>query len=392
MKKYLCMLLSVVLFISFNITAMAINDDAVSTDDIFIAEKSPINELIESLDEDSYGGAYYDNNGNLVILSLNDSALQRSALLTNAIKNDVAGVTVRLETAQYSMAELTTARDRLLDQADKFDIVAAGFYEPDNTLCVYVADITDEKKSAIKEEVGIERIRFFESTGAFGNDVPEASAHAEMEEVPYGISPTVRPGQWVYMHRISSNWSTVMIPAVRNYQQSNQQLGFLTVAHGWQVGDTASNGNVSLGTCSNIWRGTYADAAFIPSNRTQSLTSKYSKYITSRGNAIANMTVWLQGANGEQSGIVLATGVTFPMSAHTSSPVYPALTYKNCFTFNFTPIAGDSGGALISKNTNNNNYSIKGYNIGYFGATGHGVACQWNYLEDTYNILPAQLN
>ena len=360
-------------------------------DEVAVAGKSSVSELIDDLDSSAHGGVFYDGNGVLHILATDQELLLKSWRLQNAFRNREMEIVI--EEAEHSLDELESAQEQLLEHQDELEIIAVGLYEPENALSVYTSDISDENKAAIASVAGMKNIRYKESSGFVASpangDFEEMNGESPENSNIVGRADVIRPGQWVYMSRTGSNWSTLMVPCVRDYQESTQQTGFLTVGHGWIAGDSASVGGKAMGTVKNVWRGTYTDASFIPSNRSQSLTTASGKLIKYTGKPVSGNRVYMIGANGEKAAKILDTNVTFTMGARTTPPKYSQHTTYKCFTYSVPSIAGDSGGAMISPSSSD--YEINGYNIGYFSDTQEGAACNWFSLADAYNILPAQI-
>ena len=132
-------------------------------DEVAVAGKSSVSELIDDLDSSAYGGIFYDEDGVLHIFAKDREALLKSRRLQNVVRNREMEIVI--EEAEYSLDELESAQKRLLEHQNELAIVAVGLYEPENALSVYTSDTSDENKAAIASVAGVKNIRYKESSG-----------------------------------------------------------------------------------------------------------------------------------------------------------------------------------------------------------------------------------
>lgn len=150
-KKTIAILLASVMTLSSLTTVYASSPQAESsqsdTPAITIAEESPVDAVIDSLDKDSYGGIYYE--GETLHIIPVPGCEEELARATSVLARGTAPVSVSIDPVAktdtvYSMTQLEEAQSYLLENLQQLGIIAVGLNGMENALAVYLNDGDEE--------------------------------------------------------------------------------------------------------------------------------------------------------------------------------------------------------------------------------------------------------
>ncbi|MDE6888083.1 MAG: S1 family peptidase [Eubacterium sp.] len=324
MKKLLSIIVAgSILFLS-SISASANQTDTTKAD-VYLHNQSNSLETYfsvkESLNEkeDTYGGCYIDDSGNLNIWYVDNLKEYKTAIACE-IETEQPVV---YRKADYSYAELQNVNDRLYDSMDELGIEVLSIDEFSNRVQVVMADDSYDK-SDILEYIGDENVVIFDHI-----------VNEPVDDATY----TIRNGSALN----AGNCSTA-VGAVRN-----GQYGFITAAHCGNVGDAADYNGVTMGTYRACIYGPNVDVAFIQrssSPHTFNATNLFTdgtgytrgslNYV--RGGFPSGTTVTKYGSTtGKTTGKIVSTSVSYTING---------TKFNSLVSATYSAKGGDSGGAI----------------------------------------------
>nr|WP_325297008.1 hypothetical protein [uncultured Dysosmobacter sp.] len=314
---------------------------------------------------DYYGGAYLNDDGNLVVKVLPTTSLATRAAISSTTNNP----DVIFESAEYSLNSLNAVKD-LIDNAletkgtaENADyanllnsITEVILSQKDSTITVRIHEMTQDKVNSFSEHFGEMDFIIFEE-----GEFPETTA-------------TWYPGGSVW-HRTNDTFSLGW-PADFYSNSGSIETGVVTAGHCVSVGDDVNGLSGSsftqIGTCiDRIFSGS-CDGALIELEPGQSISNQ-----TDYQNATLNrsrITVVLEGSTiyKEGAATIYTTGTILSTNA---TAVYSDLntTIRNLIYSTNNCVRGDSGGIVYYK-SGSTNYAI-GQTSGRENATGYTYTC-----------------
>lgn len=333
MKKFLSLLLSVILVGSFAVSASAaenvvvdesVQENAVAAYDELMASFSVTHSNSgEKIYPDYYGGSYINNAGQLVVYVTNDA--QRPAVLSD-------NADVLYEICAYSYNELLYVMDTLNDYKFEHsnDAIACNFnefglFDSENRVIVKLDDLSDASIREFKENVC--------NSNAIEFEQGDGPVEAEVD-VDAGTQISYSDGSASVGYRV----------------KRNGVVGFVTAGHAADsVGKSIRYGG-STGTIFASCRATQqkgnADAAFcaitnssyVPTNTLSGTSNTLSTTISEPGVGTVINKIGMK--TGHTSGKVLSTNATVTFTS--------GATISNLTSASYESAPGDSGGVVYS--------------------------------------------
>lgn len=329
MKKFLSLLLSAMLAVSFVFSASAAENTvdgsvqenaAAAYDELMASFATTYSNSGEKVYPDYYGGSYINDDGQLVVYVTDDT--QRPAALSD-------NVNVIYEPCAYSYNELRSVMDILNDY--KFshpdDAIANNFnefglYDSENRVIVKLDDLSDESIKEFKENVcdsGV--IEFEQGSGPVQTEV----------DVNAGDKITSSDGGASVGYRV----------------KRNGVVGFVTAGHAaTSVNQSIKYNNTTFASCKVTQQKGNADAAFCeitnssysPTNTLSGTSNTLSTTISEPGVGTVINKIGMK--TGHTSGKILSTNVTITFSNRN--------TIANLTSADYESAPGDSGCAVYS--------------------------------------------
>lgn len=269
--------------------------------------------------EDTYGGSYIDDNGNLNVWYVNNLKEYKNTLSTAT--NNVQPIIFRK--ADYSYAQLQDINDKLFDSMDKLGIEILSIDEFKNRIQVVMS--SDAKNES-------------EISGYIGDDkaiIFDRIISEPVDDTTY----TIRNGSALN----GGNYS-MAVGAVRN-----NQYGFITAAHCGNLGETATFSGVTMGTFRARLYGPNVDVAFVQRSSSPHTFLATNMFTDGTGYTLGTLnyvsggfpsgtTVTKYGATtGKTTGKIKSTSVSYTINGTKFSKLVSADYYSS---------GGDSGGAI----------------------------------------------
>lgn len=314
---------------------------------------------------DYYGGAYLNDDGNLVVKVLpTTKAATRAAISSTAENPDVI-----FEIAEHSLNELNSAKDSIDDALEAKDAVKDTAFanllnsiaevilsQKDGTITVRIHEMTQDKVDTFNEHFGEMDFFVFEE-----GEFPETTA-------------TWYPGGSVW-HNITDTFSLGW-PADFYSSSGNIETGVITAGHCVSVGDDVNGLSGSsftqIGTCIDRSFSGSCDGALIELEPGQSISNRtdYQGATLNRSRimvVLEGSTIYKEGATTiYTAGTILSTNATANYSALKTTIRNLIYSTNNCDV-------GDSGGIVYYK-SGSSNYAI-GQASGRDTATGYTYTC-----------------
>ncbi|WP_339813110.1 hypothetical protein [Zunongwangia profunda] len=279
---------------------------------------------------DYYGGAYIEQNGQLVVLINGEMGLGKQAV-TAIIGNG----NIEFKKADYSFARLTEIMNSLnefvlskknIAVSDNFKTFS--LIDKENRIVVELDDYSDQKIFEFRKSVlNSPAIVFTKSSG-------KTELEAQLE-----------PGCKAAKNSSGTSYGSFGFRAKRN---SDNVAGMVTAGHVIGVGQTLYYGGTAIGTCSASQQSGSVDAAFIPISNPTSYTPSNTLCTTS--SSILSTSTSLPGAGtivnkrgittGRTSGSITSTNATTTTTA--------GITYTNLTSAGYSSSGGDSGGIVYT--------------------------------------------
>lgn len=358
--------------------------------EVEIAELTPEEELIRSMDDNLYSGAYYDDNDKLFINYSNEQLMSMPMTIDNLEP-------IEFNRVEYSMNDLLNSKEILMENSIDLEIQGVGINEEKNSLAVYMTENTDE--SVVYEIANIKNIEFIYvednhfKTFFDNSESNNVDLNQSIENISYNSSYT--GGQ-----KIKSTWSgngysaTLTTSAVYPYYEglSNHKVGVVSVGHEFALGSGCLLNGTNIGRTTVSQKGNGYDVAFIELNNSNYDTHGYISdiygqntiRITHREAPIKGSNVRMYGStSGLKQGSITNTGMSINFRDGNNN-IYQV---DGVFTYNMGVVNGDSGAPIVKQNYDGT-WSIVGYNVGGYLYEGYGVDV--TYIEHKYRIVPSR--
>ena len=361
MKKFLSILLALALVCSMTVTSLASESisEAQRLDNEITANEQ-YNKLLQNLSktqnaassctisQDYYGGAYINDDGNLVVCVTDDSFANCSEVQTFTGNDDII---IQLVNYTYNaisqeQAKITEIFDLMrttpmvADEADSSalsELVASlrGTYidEERNVLVVEIEKLTDEKIIAFNENFSDEAFIEFE------------------EGYTSATTSAWNPGRKIYTS--TSSWLSTGYPVYFTNSDGEQERGFITAGHSFDEGDIvyrSSGGSNVLGVCVASSFSSDTDAALIQITSSSYDISEITYFedvtLSSVSYSLPSQgsTIYKEGAkSGTTSGTVSSTSATV---------YYTEVTITDVLKTTVLNLGGDSGGVAYTASGN----------------------------------------
>ncbi len=361
MKKFLSILLALTMVCSMTVTSFAAEDisDTQRLNNE-IAANEQYSQLLENLSEaqnaassrtisqDYYGGAYINDDGNLVVCVTDDSPANCSEVQTFTGNTDIIiqPVNYTYNTISQEQARITEIFDLMrtapvvANEADSSalnELVASlrGTYidEERNVLVVEIEELTNEKIIAFTEYFSDET--FIEFEQGYTNTTTSAW----------------NPGRKIYTS--TSSWLSTGYPVYFTNSDGEQERGFITAGHSFDEGDivyrSSGRSNV-LGICVASAFSGDTDAALIQITSSSYDISEITYFDDVTLSSVSyslpaqGSTIYKEGAKSETtSGTV---------SSRSATVYYTDVTITDVLKTTALNLGGDSGGVAYTASGN----------------------------------------
>ncbi len=297
--------------------------------------KNPLDLLIDSLNPALHSGLYYNENHQLCLGSPDSEALKKE--LSSRNMSDME--TFEIVNTKYSIKDLSKAQEQLLEQRELLGISAVGFDILNNGLALFVPDIKTRNSNDFASIVNMPIVIV---PDIYVNNKPIASKPKEekqdlISEKEIQARITLKSGSWLAKSS-GNNWCTLGAWALHN----NGDVGFVTSAHGWgSIGCRAYSGSTIIGTSTEKQQAGSVDAIFFRKNSNLTWGGyRNGNPIDQISNPRVNDSVTMLGVRGTKTGRVMYINI---------SGNFEDGYFSDMFCYNFMPIAGDSGSAIIAR-------------------------------------------
>lgn len=355
MKKMLSLSLALLMLISMFVTAFASeNTDIDSNVQIMTEAPNPINELFESIDKSLYCGTYWDGD-EFHVIPVPAKLDELSSAISNRTKTRSAypsiiidNTSTRSSNIVYSMAQRENGYNYLLEHKDTLNIEAVG-YTADKLAVFMNLNATDEDRQNVLVASPVKAIEFYGGGVIGGVAQPESYEECVKEDFSTyearATSTSLRGGNWL-RKTSTSNWSTITVSAVRNWNGTSGDIGLLTCGHGWTDGQSvyASDGT-KIGTA-DVRHKYNMDVTFVKLSSTNLNSHGYMKdgtqvkYNRSVTSTDIGLSVEKYGAvTGNTSGTITVIGI---------SGTWEGYEFDNLFLTSVSTKGGDSGSPIIT--------------------------------------------
>lgn len=355
MKKILSLGLALLVIFSIVVTVSA-NESAKSDSNVQIMTEAPnpINELFESIDKSLYCGTYWDGD-EFHVIPVPAKLDELSSAISNRTKTRSAyppividNTSTRSSNIVYSMAQRENGYNYLLEHKDTLNIEAVG-YTADKLAVFMNLNATDEDRQNVLAASPVKAIEFYGGGVIGGVSQPESSEEYDEDDFSTyntrATSTSLRGGNWL-RKTSTSNWSTITVSAVRNWNGTSGDIGLLTCGHGWTNGQKvyASDGT-KIGTA-DVRHKYNMDVTFVKLDNTNLNSHGYMKdgtqvkYNRSVTSTDIGLSVEKYGAvTGNTSGTITVIGI---------SGTWGDYEFNNLFLTSISTKGGDSGSPIIT--------------------------------------------
>lgn len=346
---------------------------------------------------DYYGGSYLDKSGNLVVTVCNNTANNRSKILTAAKNSPVYSQkantinSISFVTVENSYKDIKAAYEEFNDLFLNIMPNSNEYAEIQSKICEFYIDDYNNCLTIGLELTDRSTIDTIKSLSSY----PWLLQFTVAERAYANAS--VNPGGEITIYDPESQSASYYSIGFRCYYQvgSEYRQGLISAAHGYAaVSSTVKAGNQYgevIGTviqeqCSNL-----VDAVLISlepgdtaTNVTEyNQTSIVGGYYTT--SVVTGSTVYLEGRTSyAQSGEILSASCTTIYS----DPVYPGIYYiiGDLIKTNYQSAGGDSGG-IVHQPINGNNILI-GIHVASNNNNDIGYICQAKNIISAFNVVP----
>lgn len=283
--------------------------------------------------EATYGGMYYDSNGNLVINVVDSASVGTADYPIMTLSNS----NIEYRVVSHSLSDLEEVKEFLTPYMAEFNILVLDANEITNQVDISLQEYSDKTISCIEDLIetsypGIP-LNFINLSGSSLNSTVAYEKPVNYNEAASTRSTTVIPGIYI---EINNGYYTLgpITSSSTAYTAGHNYSGPQTVY--------IENGTIlrtPIGSVSGYCGGSYGDWGIISlSNCTPAITH-------SLRDTIAGQEVFMSGANsGKQSGEVLGTNQTVSIPG-----AYQPLT--GMYSANYRCALGDSGAGVFDEDT-----------------------------------------
>lgn len=226
MKKIIALALGMIMTTSVITPCLASQQVAAEEKTAAMGERELWHEVINSLDESEYGGAYVKD-GELHIKPKNNEQVQ-SILFDLSPDTRMSSNIILDKEAEYTLDELNEAMDKSESVWDELELNYVALSEANNGLRVGAPEWSDDKKQIFIDTVGVDNI-IFELA-----DVTEEETTTEMKYNEARVTNDPIIGTPVSnINRVEDKIMTIGACVLGN----NRFKGFITTAHSAKIGD-----------------------------------------------------------------------------------------------------------------------------------------------------------
>ena len=226
MKKIIALALGMIMTTSIITPCLASQQVAAEEKIAAMEERELWHEVINSLDESEYGGAYVKD-GELHIKPKNNEQVQ-SILFDLSPDTRMSSNIILDKEAEYTLDELNEAMDKSESVWDELELNYVALSEANNGLRVGAPEWSDDKKQIFIDTVGVDNI-IFELA-----DVTEEETTTEMKYNEARVTNDPIIGTPVSnINRVEDKIMTIGACVLGN----NRFKGFITTAHSAKIGD-----------------------------------------------------------------------------------------------------------------------------------------------------------
>lgn len=356
MKKVFSIMLAISLIFSVMVIASAFEINKTNYEiEIMQEEENPVACFIETIDKNIYSGTYWEGEV-FHIIPVPEEIDKLNTIVNTAVNSRtiyptiiIDNVNVRNTEVVYSMAQREAGYKYLIDNQAELNIEAVG-YTADKLAVFMNIGATEDDKANVINRSPVKAIVFYDG-GILGSASELIYDGEELIEASRNdtraTATTLRGGNWV-RRTSSSNWSTITVSAVRNWNASTNtgDIGFLTCGHGWTDGQNVYASDGTKVGVADVRHYGNMDVTFVELTNTNLNSHGYMKdgsRITRNGavtNSDVGMSVEKYGARtGNTAGEVTVVGI---------SGTWEGYYFSNLFLTSITTRSGDSGSPIIT--------------------------------------------
>ena len=397
MKRYIALILTFIMMISVCVIGYASpepSEEQRITNQI--AANEQYNMLLQGLEQkkisrsstiDYYGGAYIDDDGNLVVCVTDDYATGSYEIQSYTENDDIQICRVR-----YTYDEIKQEQERITALYQEYANALKDENMTGDTVSESVELIVSSLRGTyIDEEKNALVVRIYEldeqKIAAFGEIFSsEEYIEFEMGYSSFSTSGTeTKPGMRIYT--ASGESLSAGYPVYYRAPWGLQTLGFITAGHSFSEGDSVyrdANCTQTIGVCQESQFSGDMDAALI-----RIVNSSYAPSFTTNNNTVLiGYTTLAQGSYVYKEGST--TGLTYGTILSTSGSVYyedNSVNLTNVYVTSALVYLGDSGGVAYDAG-NRVIGSVSGVN-GYFYEGGfafiESYLCKYSVVAEAFN-------
>lgn len=362
MKKFMSILLALFMVCSMSVTGFAAE---VTTDTQRLNNEIEANEqyqrLLNNLSEDAnagigrsasqdyYGGAYINDDGNLVVCVTDDYSVNSNTIQTYTGNDDII-----IETVDYTYAALEQEQARITEVYEAMRVESATKVADSSKSIVSSATedlFASIRSTYIDEEKNIIVVEIENLTAAKIALFQEVFSDKDFVKFAEGYTNTTtadwNPGKKIY--KSTGGWLSTGYPVYFTNSDGDLERGFVTAGHGYEKGDIvyrSSGGKNELGVCIASAFSGDTDAALIQITSSSYDISEVTYYddTTLSSNSYSlpaqGSTIYKEGAKTQcTSGTVSSRSVTVYYSDATVSDMLKTTALN---------LGGDSGGVAYT--------------------------------------------
>lgn len=380
MKKTIATIVSTALCLSLAIPIPALAFDQKPT---VISDNW--NSIMAELDASEHGGIYIENG----VLHVKPVARNVDTLAFSLAKT--ADDTVAIdEVADYTVAELKEAKKKISLNREELGVNSIATSNKNNSLIVTAPTWNDEKKQAVKDVAGIENIIFDIRLNNDGKDSENTAVEVDRNNTLYST--------WI-PYRVGENMTTRRTGGAQSLGACvvrNSQSGFITTAHGNQVGDQLVGLGVgedadSFGIIDTLRMGGSVDAAFVRKRSTDNIPLTDKVRISPDSSRLGTITSAsapaAEGAVirfGSTTGYTIAVILANDWEGNWNGNLDPNNYYTDMLHLDMGSQGGDSGGPCMTYKSDGT-YNVVGITKGTF-SNGDGLATRWDKIASAFNV------
>ncbi len=228
-------------------------------------------DIVDSLDSEHYGGSYFDDNDNLIMLYTNYDTIYKNTS-DYAIKEASERDYVSIQKASFSYKDLKNYLNILIERLNfkELGIEALDIDVINNKVQVFIEKLDDEKVTAVSSLIPIAAVDFIEGKIVNMLDIETESNEYQNSILTNTINSAIAltPGQKICYGAGTS--ASMCLPGFgwKNNANNSYEYGFLTAGHiSASVGDPIYDANNRLlGTVARKTETSSVDVAFVKYN------------------------------------------------------------------------------------------------------------------------------